>query len=65
MAGFTNSKEDFMQKNNTQIATTITKRIGTTVYKVSILYSEKSTESINDKIIRLIKNDPAFRKAAG
>lgn len=54
-----------MQKNNTQIATTITKRIGTTVYKVSILYSEKSTESINDKIIRLIKNDPAFRKAAG
>jgi hypothetical protein len=41
----------------------ITKRIGSTVYRVSVHFSKTGAESVEDKIIRLIKNDPAFRKA--
>jgi hypothetical protein len=32
------------------------RRIGGTVYKVRVFTSEKSTDNVNDKIIRLIKN---------
>ena len=53
-----------MQTANKKPDTTITKRIGSTVYRVSIHFSEINKESMDDKIIRLIKNDPAFRKAA-
>lgn len=35
----------------------ITKKIGNTTYDVSFHYSRQSRESMNDKIIRLIKND--------
>ncbi len=34
-----------------------TKKIGNTTYDVSFHYSQQSRESMNDKIIRLIKND--------
>ncbi len=34
-----------------------TKKIGNTTYDVSFHYSRQSRESMNDKIIRLIKND--------
>ena len=43
---------------------TMTRRIGSTVYNVTIHFSETSKEDMNDKIIRLIKNDPELRKAA-
>ena len=41
-----------------------TKRIGSTNYRVSVHFSDTSRETMNDKIIRLIKND-ANGKAAG
>ncbi len=34
-----------------------TKKIGNITYDVSFHYSQQSRESMNDKIIRLIKND--------
>ena len=36
----------------------ITRKIGSTVYEVSLFFSDTSKESINDKITRLIRNDP-------
>ena len=35
----------------------MTKRIGNTTYKVKIAFSENSTETMEDKIIRIIKNE--------
>lgn len=40
---------------------TITRKIGSTVYEVSLFFSDKSKESLNDKITRLIRNDPQLR----
>lgn len=34
-----------------------TKRIGSTNYRVSVHFSKTSRETMNDKILRLIKND--------
>ena len=34
-----------------------TKRIGTTTYRVSVHFSKTSRETVNDKILRLIKNE--------
>ena len=34
-----------------------TRRIGNTTYKVKIAFSENSTETMEDKIIRIIKNE--------
>ena len=41
-----------------------TKRIGSTNYRVSVHFSKTSRETMNDKILRIIKND-ANTKAAG
>jgi hypothetical protein len=38
------------------------KRIGTTVYAVSVYHSQSSKETIEDKIMRLIENE--VRKSA-
>ena len=35
----------------------MTKRIGNTTYKVKVVFSENSTETMEDKIIRIIKNE--------
>ena len=35
----------------------ICKKLGNTLYKVSIQFSENSTERMDDKIMRLAKND--------
>ena len=43
---------------------TITCRIGNTTYKVNVHFSRTSRETMNDKIIRMIKNEAAG-KAAG
>jgi len=37
----------------------LTKRIGGTIYKVSAFYSQTSLETLNDKVLRLIKNEIA------
>jgi len=34
-----------------------TKRIGSTNYRVNVHFSKTGTETMNDKIIRLIKNE--------
>lgn len=36
-----------------------TKRIGSTNYRVSVHFSKTSRETINDKILRLVKNEAA------
>ena len=41
-----------------------TKRIGSTNYRVNVHFSKTSRETINDKVLRLIKND-TNGKAAG
>jgi hypothetical protein len=43
-------------ETGTQEAGFFYRRIGGTVYKVRVFTSEKSTDNVNDKIIRLIKN---------
>jgi hypothetical protein len=35
----------------------ISKKIGNTIYKVSVHFSPTSTERVEDKILRLAKND--------
>ena len=42
-----------------------TKRIGSTNYRVNVHFSKTSRETMNDKVMRLIKNDTASGKAAG
>ena len=37
----------------------LTKRIGSTTYKVSVHFSQTSKETMGDKIIRLIQNEVA------
>ncbi len=41
------------------------KRIGSTTYTVSVHFSQNSKETMNDKILRLIKNDTSAQKAVG
>ena len=36
-----------------------TRRIGSTTYRVSVHFSKTSRETVNDKILRLIKNEAA------
>jgi len=53
-------------EENTAITTTartITHRIGHTTYKVNIHFSGTSRETMNDKIIRLIRNEASGRAA--
>ena len=42
-----------------------TKRIGSTNYMVNVHFSRTSQETMNDKIIRLIRNETASDKAVG
>ncbi len=46
------------QKSVSKNRTLIKHKIGTTVYEVSLFFSDKSKENLNDKIMRLIKSDP-------
>ena len=51
------------EKTNTSSAETkppdIVKRIGNTTYMINVYFSTTSKETMNDKIMRLIKNDAA------
>jgi len=44
---------------NVNMENVFTKKIGDAKYQVQIIFSQKSTERFNDKILRLIKNDIA------
>ena len=41
----------------TREAGAFTKRIGSTVYRVSVYFSDTSAETARDKILRLVKNE--------
>ena len=41
-----------------------TKRIGYTTYHVGVHFSETNTETAQDKIMRLVKNEADIRKGA-
>jgi hypothetical protein len=41
----------------------MTKHIGSTTYRVTVHFSRTSQETLDDKIIRLIRNDTAVGKA--
>ena len=43
----------------------ITRRIGNTTYKVNVHFSRTSRETMNDKILRLIRNEAANGKSGG
>ena len=45
--------------------TVMQKRIGSTTYQVSVHFSKTSTETIGDKISRLIQNEAESGKAVG
>ncbi len=40
----------------------IKRKIGTTTYEVSLYFSKTSRESMGDKVIRLLENDPLVKK---
>ena len=40
------------------------KRIGSIVYEVSIHFNQNAKETMNDKILRLVKHEAHSRKAA-
>jgi hypothetical protein len=44
-------------------AGTFTKRLGSTNYRVSVHFSKTSRETMNEKIMRLIKNDASGKAA--
>ncbi len=47
-----------VKKEQSQSKTRVfTKRIGSTTYRVSVHFSKTSRETMNDKILRLIKNE--------
>jgi len=46
-------------------AGTFTKRIGYTTYHVGVYFSGTSTETVQDKILRLVKNEAATGKEVG
>jgi hypothetical protein len=48
---------------NATTAPTITRRIGQTTYRVKVHFNPNSKETVNDKIIRMIKNETAVRAA--
>jgi hypothetical protein len=42
-----------------------TKRIGSTVYKVGLYFKPDATETMDDKILRLIRNDFTYSQKNG
>lgn len=50
------------QQLKTRESGTFTKRIGHTVYRVGVHFSNKSGETAQDKILRLVKNEVSTKK---
>jgi hypothetical protein len=42
-----------------------TKRLGSTVYEVNVYLNQDAKETMNDKIMRLIRNEAQNEKAVG
>lgn len=42
----------------------VAKQIGNTLYRIKICFSETAKERMEEKIIRLIKNDALYKKKA-
>lgn len=59
MQTVTTSKEQPQDKR------TFRRRIGSTTYRVGVHFSRTSRETMDEKIIRIIRNESANRKAAG
>jgi hypothetical protein len=61
-----------MQENNSTVnierfadTNRFTKRIGSTVYQVGLYFNEEAKETMDEKILRLIKNDLNFSSKHG
>jgi len=50
------------QQLKTREAGSFTKRTGHTVYRVGVHFSNKSSETAQDKILRLVKNEASTEK---
>ena len=46
-----------MEKNNATQSYQYSKRIGSTVYKVNVVIPTEGTESMEEKILRMIRNE--------
>ena len=46
-----------MVKNENSNFSYMTRRIGSTIYKVRVVFNESSTETMEDKILRIIRNE--------
>lgn len=40
----------------------VVKQIGSTLYKIKIYFSETAKESMEEKLLRIIKNDALYKK---
>jgi len=60
-----NVKKQTVINNTPQEPYRFIKRIGSTNYRVTVRFSSTSRETMNDKILRLIKNDAILEKAVG
>ena len=61
-----------MQKNNQTVniervadTSRFTKRIGSTVYNVGVYFKQDAKETMEDKILRLIRNDSNYSQNNG
>ena len=46
-----------MAKNENSNFSYITRRIGGTIYKIKVVFSDSEQETMEDKILRMIRND--------
>ena len=46
-----------MAKNENSNCSYLTRRIGTTTYKVKVIFNDTEQETMEDKILRLIRNE--------
>ena len=46
-----------MVKNENSNFSYMTRRIGGTIYKVKVVFNESGTETMEDKILRIIRNE--------
>ena len=60
----TQNKKRETETDSSQEPYRFTKRLGSTTFLVRVYSSRTNTETANDKIIRLIRNDAELGKAA-
>ena len=46
-----------MVKNENSNFSYMTRRIGSTIYKVRVVFNESGTETMEDKVLRIIRNE--------